>query len=82
MQIFAFEVIPDLSSNKHKCGERRVIELPPPRILKWELTARPRGKTLDKIFTERVSIDVVNVYYFQYVCNYNDITPIADVCSG
>ncbi|KAK1565144.1 hypothetical protein Q3G72_019843 [Acer saccharum] len=52
MRIFAFEVIPELS-NKQNCGTRRVIELPPPRILNWELTQRPWGKTLDKIFTER-----------------------------
>jgi hypothetical protein len=39
-------------------------ELPPPRILKWKLTKRPRGTKLDAIFTDTVSIVVVNVYNF------------------
>ena len=57
-QIFAFEVIHELGNTK--CGTRRLIELPPPRILKWELSQRPWAKKLDGIFTKRVSIDVVN----------------------
>ena len=61
--VFAFEVIPSLGNKK--CGIRRVnLELPPPRILKWKLTKRPQGEKLDEIFTETVSIVVVNVYNF------------------
>ena len=59
MQIFAFEVIPELGNTK--CGTRRLIELPhPPRILKWELNKQPRGEKLDTIFTERVNIFFVH----------------------
>ena len=62
-QIFAFEVIPSLV--EQKCGIHMVNpELPPPRILKWKLTKRPRGTKLDAIFTATVSIVVVNVYNF------------------
>lgn len=62
MQIFAFEVIPELR-NKN-CGTRRGNDLPPPRILKWELTKRPRGDKLDSIFIERVSIIELNIYNY------------------
>ncbi|KAK4842876.1 hypothetical protein QYF36_001136 [Acer negundo] len=50
--IFAFEVIPELGNKK--CGTRMAIsELPPPCILKWELSQRPWERKLDGIFTER-----------------------------
>ncbi|KAK0570612.1 hypothetical protein LWI29_003960 [Acer saccharum] len=49
--IFAFEVIPDLAIED--CGTRREIELSP-RILKWDLSQRPRGDKLDSIFIERM----------------------------
>lgn len=61
MQIFAFEVIPGLVNND--CGTRREIELSP-RILKWQLTQRPRGDKLDEIFSEDVSIVFVNVHSY------------------
>ncbi|KAI9170411.1 hypothetical protein LWI28_027490 [Acer negundo] len=47
--IFAFEVIPELGNSG--CGKRREIELSP-RILKWELSTRPRGEKLNSIFLE------------------------------
>ncbi|KAI9201464.1 hypothetical protein LWI28_023851 [Acer negundo] len=69
--IFAFEVIPELGNKK--CGIRRAIsELPPPRILKWELSQRPWGRKLDGIFTERMfarrelvptSVEMAQPYY-------------------
>ena len=57
-QIFAFEVILQLADSN--CGTRREIDLSP-RILKWELNQRPRGDKLDEIFTDDVSIFIVNV---------------------
>ena len=75
-QIFAFEVIPKLADSN--CGTRREIELSP-RILKWELNQRPMGDKLDEVFTDDVSIFIVNV---QYVYNYNGLTTISDVCEG
>ncbi|KAI9182725.1 hypothetical protein LWI28_028255 [Acer negundo] len=69
--IFAFEVIPELGNKK--CGIRWAIsELPPPRILKWELSQRPWGRKLDGIFTERMfarrelvptSVEMAQPYY-------------------
>ncbi|KAK0592615.1 hypothetical protein LWI29_022328 [Acer saccharum] len=50
--VFTFEVIPELGISK--CGIRRTIKLLPPRILKWELSQRPRGKKLDGVFTKRM----------------------------
>ncbi|KAI9153380.1 hypothetical protein LWI28_010521 [Acer negundo] len=47
--IFAFEVIPELGNSG--CGKRREIELSS-RILKWELSTRPRGEKLNSIFLE------------------------------
>ncbi|KAI9201680.1 hypothetical protein LWI28_027328 [Acer negundo] len=47
--IFAFEVIPELGNSG--CGKQREIELSP-RILKWELSTRPRGEKLNSIFLE------------------------------
>ncbi|KAI9169178.1 hypothetical protein LWI28_008239 [Acer negundo] len=47
--IFAFEVIPEFGNSG--CGKRREIELSP-RILKWELSTRPRGEKLNSIFLE------------------------------
>ncbi|KAK2652599.1 hypothetical protein Ddye_012455 [Dipteronia dyeriana] len=51
MQIFAFEVIPQLGID---FGIQRVTDLSP-RMLKWELTKQSRGKKLDKIFSVRMS---------------------------
>ncbi|KAI9194198.1 hypothetical protein LWI28_003886 [Acer negundo] len=48
-KIFAFEVIPELGNSG--CGKQREIELSP-RILKWELSTRPRGEKLNSIFLE------------------------------
>ncbi|KAI9178259.1 hypothetical protein LWI28_024436 [Acer negundo] len=69
--IFSFEVIPELGNKK--CGTRRAIsELPPPCILKWELSQRPWGRKLDCIFTERMfarrelvptSVEMAQRYY-------------------
>ncbi|KAI9165246.1 hypothetical protein LWI28_010355 [Acer negundo] len=47
--IFAFEVIPELGNSGY--GKRREIEFSP-RILKWELSTRPKGEKLNSIFLE------------------------------
>ncbi|KAI9194554.1 hypothetical protein LWI28_007056 [Acer negundo] len=49
--IFAFEVIPKLGNSGR--GKRREIELSP-RILKWELSTRPRGEKLNSIFLKNM----------------------------
>ncbi|KAK4859970.1 hypothetical protein QYF36_015187 [Acer negundo] len=52
--------------------ERAISELPPPRVLKWELSQRPWGRKLDGIFTERMfarrelvptSVEMAQPYY-------------------
>ncbi|KAK3224933.1 hypothetical protein Dsin_004795 [Dipteronia sinensis] len=50
--IFAFEVIPELGT---QFGTRMEIDLSP-RILKWELSKRPRADKLAKIFTLRMFV--------------------------
>jgi hypothetical protein len=65
MQIFAFEVIPNfVTKTVGPAGGTIYPPPPPPRILKWELTKRPRGDKLDSIFIERVSIIELNIYNY------------------
>ncbi|KAK3219491.1 hypothetical protein Dsin_013461 [Dipteronia sinensis] len=50
-QVFDFEVIPTLAM---QFVTHKVVEQPFPRILKWELTWRPRGEKLAKIFITKM----------------------------
>ncbi|KAK0588089.1 hypothetical protein LWI29_034131 [Acer saccharum] len=53
-KIFAYEVIPTLAT---RFASVRQLEQPFPRILKWNLTNRPRRDKLEKIFTIKVAPD-------------------------
>ncbi|KAK3211272.1 hypothetical protein Dsin_015978 [Dipteronia sinensis] len=70
LPVFAFEVISTLAM---QFVTPRAVEQPFPRILRWDLTRRPRGEKLDKIFTAKAVPDHLERWFAEVISYVNPL---------